>query len=101
MVPISGGHWARGRVHPGQVTSPSQGNAETHKTNSQAHTHTEQQFREPNNPVIFLDFGRKLECPDRSIHTCDLFLISELSNYKCFIEIRCVSKLAEVHKQEG
>ncbi|MEQ2251822.1 hypothetical protein ILYODFUR_015176 [Ilyodon furcidens] len=34
LVPISSSLWARGGVHPGQVTSPSQGN-----TNNHAHTH--------------------------------------------------------------
>ena len=31
-------HWVRGRVHPGQVASPSQGHTETNETNN--HTHS-------------------------------------------------------------
>ncbi|MEQ2286949.1 hypothetical protein AMECASPLE_007583 [Ameca splendens] len=29
LVPISSSLWARGRVHPGQIVSPSQGNTHT------------------------------------------------------------------------
>ncbi|MEQ2316969.1 hypothetical protein AMECASPLE_037941, partial [Ameca splendens] len=34
LVPISCSLQARGRVQPGQVTSPSQGNTETYRTNN-------------------------------------------------------------------
>ncbi|MEQ2289415.1 hypothetical protein AMECASPLE_032734 [Ameca splendens] len=43
LVPISSSLQARGRVHPGQVASPSQGNTETYRTcrdNYHAHTHS-------------------------------------------------------------
>ena len=33
-------HQARGRVHPGQVTSPSQGHIETNRTNNHAYSHS-------------------------------------------------------------
>ena len=32
-------HWARGRVHPGQVSSPSQGHTETNNTHNHACSH--------------------------------------------------------------
>ncbi|MED6255931.1 hypothetical protein ATANTOWER_017068, partial [Ataeniobius toweri] len=40
LVPISSALWARGKVHPGQVASPSQGNTEMHRTNNHAHTYS-------------------------------------------------------------
>ncbi|MEQ2283345.1 hypothetical protein AMECASPLE_010253 [Ameca splendens] len=60
MVPVSSGHWARGRVHPGQVSYPSQGNSETQRTTRNTHAPT-REFRE-----FFWDFWRKTEYPERS-----------------------------------
>ncbi|MED6245805.1 hypothetical protein ATANTOWER_008457, partial [Ataeniobius toweri] len=37
LVPIASSLRGRGGVHPGQVASPSQGNTETHRTDSHAH----------------------------------------------------------------
>ncbi|MED6266722.1 hypothetical protein CHARACLAT_004906 [Characodon lateralis] len=39
-APIFSSLRARGRVHPGQVANPSEGNTETYRTNNHAHTHT-------------------------------------------------------------
>lgn len=36
---ISSSHWARGEVHPEQVTIPSQGNTERDWTNNHLHTY--------------------------------------------------------------
>ncbi|MEQ2230541.1 hypothetical protein ILYODFUR_030397 [Ilyodon furcidens] len=57
-----------GRVHPGQVTSPPQGNTETHRTNNNAHTVTPKGNleRPVNLRVMFLDCGRN---PERT-HAC-------------------------------
>ena len=61
-------HWARGRVHPGQVASPSQGHSQTNETND--HTLTPRDNLEtPINPkCLFLEGGRKPEYPERT-HT--------------------------------
>ncbi|MEQ2274527.1 hypothetical protein XENORESO_017513 [Xenotaenia resolanae] len=36
-LPISSGHWARGRVHPGQVAGLAQGDAEKDRRNNHVH----------------------------------------------------------------
>lgn len=47
QVPISSGHWVRGRVHPGQVASYSSDN--TGQTTM--HSYTQRQFEETNQPI--------------------------------------------------
>ncbi|MED6250704.1 hypothetical protein ATANTOWER_006041 [Ataeniobius toweri] len=63
MVPISSSLRARGRVHPGQVASPSQGNTERYRINNHAriHSHLRAIHRPINITVMFLDCGRKSE----------------------------------------
>jgi len=60
-------HWARGRVQPGQVGSPSQGHTETNETTTTL-TLTPRVNLEP--PVtltcMFFDGGRKPEYPERT-----------------------------------
>ncbi|MEQ2302618.1 hypothetical protein AMECASPLE_008506 [Ameca splendens] len=58
-----------GEVHPGQVTSPSQGN--TDRTNNHTHSSTSKGNveRPINLTVMFLDCGRKPEYPERT-HKC-------------------------------
>ncbi|MEQ2237676.1 hypothetical protein ILYODFUR_025561 [Ilyodon furcidens] len=67
LEPISNGHWARSGIQPGQVTSPSQGTKDTHKTNNHVHTHTSKSKLERpiNLTVMLLDCGRKLEYLER------------------------------------
>jgi len=50
-------HWARGRVHPGQVSSPSQGHTETND-HTHTHTHLEVQFRDTDQPNMHA-FGQE------------------------------------------
>ncbi|MEQ2291779.1 hypothetical protein AMECASPLE_016446, partial [Ameca splendens] len=66
--PISSNLWARGRVHPGQVASPLQGNTQTPM---HALIHTPKGNLElPNNLTdMSLGCGRKLEYPVRT-HAC-------------------------------
>ena len=59
-----------GRVHPGQVASPSQGHTETNETNNRARSHSF--LRTILESLIsltcmFLDGGRKPEYPERLI----------------------------------
>jgi len=60
-------HQVRGRVHRGQVSSPSQGHTDTNETNNRAHSHS----LPINYPAgVFLDCRRKLEWPTRhKLHT--------------------------------
>ncbi|MEQ2316392.1 hypothetical protein AMECASPLE_032068 [Ameca splendens] len=51
-------HWARSEVDPGQVSSPSQGDTETH---SIARTLTPKDNLEQHLTLMFLDCERKLE----------------------------------------
>ncbi|MEQ2298014.1 hypothetical protein AMECASPLE_000853 [Ameca splendens] len=71
LGPISSGHQAIGRVHPGQVTSPSQGSIETQSAVNHANTLIPQDNleRPKNLTVMLLDCGRKLEYLDRT-HAC-------------------------------
>ncbi|MED6256954.1 hypothetical protein ATANTOWER_003065 [Ataeniobius toweri] len=65
LMRISRSLWARGRVHPGQVASPSRGNTGTHRTNNHAHTHSftpKGNLERPINlTVLSLVSGRKQE----------------------------------------
>ena len=60
------GHRARGGVHPGQVTSPSQGHTET---NNHARSHSHVTFLETpiNLTCMFVDGGRKPEYSDPNL----------------------------------
>jgi len=63
------GHRARGGVHPGQVTSPSQGHRETNDTNNHTRSHSLlRTFLETpvNLTCMFLDGGRKPEYLERT-----------------------------------
>ncbi|MED6241687.1 hypothetical protein ATANTOWER_023963 [Ataeniobius toweri] len=64
LVPISSSLWAGGRIHPGQVTSPSQGN-----TQATMHTPTGNLELPINLTGMSLDCGRKPEYPVRT-HAC-------------------------------
>ncbi|MEQ2252949.1 hypothetical protein ILYODFUR_027019 [Ilyodon furcidens] len=68
LVPISSSPWTRGRVHPGQVTGPSQGNTQTTKP-TLIHTPKGNLVRSINLTGMSLDCGRKPEYPVRT-HTC-------------------------------
>ncbi|MEQ2222448.1 hypothetical protein ILYODFUR_026555 [Ilyodon furcidens] len=73
LMRISSSLWARGRVHPGQVASPSRGNTGTHRTNNHAHTHSftpKGNLERPINlTVLSLVSGRKQEYLVRT-HAC-------------------------------
>ncbi|MED6235183.1 hypothetical protein ATANTOWER_018990 [Ataeniobius toweri] len=71
LGPISSGHQTIGRVHPGQVTSPSQGSIETQSAVNHANTLIPQDNleRPKNLTVMLLDRGRKLEYLERT-HVC-------------------------------
>ncbi|MEQ2285138.1 hypothetical protein AMECASPLE_028781 [Ameca splendens] len=62
LVPISSSLWARGRVHPGQVASPSQGNTQT-TTHTLIHTPKGNLELPINLTGMSLDCGRKPEYP--------------------------------------
>ncbi|MED6237583.1 hypothetical protein ATANTOWER_028440 [Ataeniobius toweri] len=66
LVPISSSLWARGRVHPGQVASPSQGNTQT---TTLIHTPKGNLELPINLTGMSLDCGRKPEYPVRT-HAC-------------------------------
>ncbi|MEQ2243287.1 hypothetical protein ILYODFUR_005529, partial [Ilyodon furcidens] len=68
LVPISSSLWARGGVHPGQVTSPSQGNTQT-AMHTLIHTPKGNLELPINLTGMFLDCGRKPEYPVRT-HAC-------------------------------
>ncbi|MED6239776.1 hypothetical protein ATANTOWER_011019 [Ataeniobius toweri] len=68
LVPISSSLWARGRVHPGQVASPSQGNTQT-TMHTLIHTPKGNLERPINLTGMSLDCGRKPEYPVRT-HAC-------------------------------
>ncbi|MEQ2197168.1 hypothetical protein XENOCAPTIV_024623 [Xenoophorus captivus] len=60
---------ARGRVHPGQVTGPSQGNIQNKQPCTHPYTPKGILERPINLTVMFLDCGRKPENTERT-HTC-------------------------------
>ncbi|MEQ2226110.1 hypothetical protein ILYODFUR_024258 [Ilyodon furcidens] len=68
LVPISSSLWARGRVHPGQVASPSQGNTQT-TMHTLSHTPKGNLELPINLTGMSLDCGRKPEYPVRT-HAC-------------------------------
>ncbi|MEQ2282823.1 hypothetical protein AMECASPLE_004769 [Ameca splendens] len=68
LVPISSSLWVRGRVHPGQVASPSQGNTQT-TMHTFIHTPKGNLERPIDLTCMSLDCGRKPEYPVR-IHSC-------------------------------
>ena len=60
------GHGARGRVHPEQVASPSQGHTETNN-HTRSHSLLRTILETPINPTcMFLDGGRKPEYPEKT-----------------------------------
>ncbi|MED6287235.1 hypothetical protein CHARACLAT_014286, partial [Characodon lateralis] len=71
LVPISSGHWARSRVCPVQVASPSQGKNKTYRTKTHAHklTPKENFVRPINLTVRSFNCGKKPEYLERT-HTC-------------------------------
>ncbi|MEQ2237991.1 hypothetical protein ILYODFUR_028769 [Ilyodon furcidens] len=68
LVPISSSLWARGRVHPGHIASPLQGNSQT-TMHTLIHTPKGNLELPINLTGMSLDCGRKPEYPVRT-HAC-------------------------------
>ncbi|MEQ2287755.1 hypothetical protein AMECASPLE_015849 [Ameca splendens] len=91
LVPISSSLWARGRVHPGQVASPSQGNTQT-TMHTLIHTPKGNLELPINLTGMSLDCGRK---PEYLVRGRGLAVRTRSSQAEC-LSLRLCSLLLSV-----